>query len=65
MVKNSGVRRAFFLNLHSDWIDFFPKWMAGETGSGFEGLKSLIISDQIILTRLYKEELKHRTSEFK
>lgn len=48
-----------------DWIDFFPKWMAGETGSGFEGLKSLIISDQIILTRLYKEELKHRTSEFK
>ena len=36
-----------------------------ETGSGFEGLKSLIISDQIILTRLYKEELKHRTSEFK
>lgn len=60
-IQNEQIRDA----IKRDWIDFFPKWMAGETGSGFEGLKSLIISDQIILTRLYKEELKHRTSEFK
>ena len=48
-------------NKSSDWLDYFPKWMAGETGSGFEGIKSLIISDQIIINRLYHEELKHRS----
>lgn len=46
--------------IKSQWLDYFPKWMAGETGSGFEGVQSLIIADQIVLNRMYQEELKRR-----
>lgn len=34
--------------------------MAGQTGSGFGGIQSLIIADQIILNRMYQDELKRR-----
>merc|ERR1712228_945104 len=41
----------------NEWLDHFPIWFKGQTGSGFKGLSSLTISDQIILSKLYKQEL--------
>jgi len=46
--------------IKNQWVEYFPKWMAGQTGSGFGGIQSLIIADQIILNRMYQDELKRR-----
>lgn len=47
----------------NEWLDHFPLWFKGQTGSGFKGLSSLTISDQIILNKLYKQELENRQTK--
>ena len=62
LVDTATVRQLGFTFIFSllEWLEHFPVWFKGSTGSGFKGLASLTISDQIILTKIYKAEVANR-----
>lgn len=59
----SCLMKLYVTNYIIEWLDHFPLWFKGQTGSGFKGISSLTISDQIILNKLYKQELENRQTK--